>query len=147
MGRPRDSADRRRHGRRPGRPRCRLRPGGTAASSRQSDPDGGDGYVVPAALDGETVADRVVAVAETVCVRYREDHPEATMRFGAPAEVPTVYADGLLERAVDAVVENALEHHQRTPTVEVRIEPVDDRWVDVVVATTARASPTGSGRY
>ena len=69
------------------------------------------------------------------------------MRFGAPAEVPTVYADGLLERAVDAVVENALEHHRRTPTVEVRIEPVDDRWVDVVVATTARASPTGSGRY
>jgi len=81
------------------------------------------------------------AVAETVRVRYREDHPEATIRFDAPAAVPTVYADGLLERAVDAVLENALEHHQATPTVEVRIEPVDDRWVDVVVADDGPGIP------
>jgi len=74
------------------------------------------------------------AVVQAVCAQHRAERPDATLRFDAPPEVRTVFADGLLERAVDAVIENALEHHEGTPIVEVRVEPVDDRWVDIVVS-------------
>ena len=42
---------------------------------------------------------------------------------------------------LDAVVENAIEHHDGTPTVEVAVEPVDDRWVDIVVVDDGPGIP------
>ena len=80
-------------------------------------------------------------VAERVCRRHDREGPEATVRFTAPEDSPSALADGFLERAVDAVVENALEHHDGTPTVEIAVEPVDDRWVDVVVADDGPGIP------
>ena len=80
-------------------------------------------------------------VAERVCRRHDRETSEATIRFTAPENPPSALADGFLERAVDAVVENALEHHDGTPTVEIAVEPVDDRWVDIVVADDGPGIP------
>ena len=79
--------------------------------------------------------------AERVCRRHDREASGATVRFTAPEDPPSALADGFLERAVDAVVENAPEHHDGTPTVEVAVEAVDDRWVDVVVADDGPGIP------
>ncbi|WP_254839969.1 sensor histidine kinase [Natronomonas marina] len=81
------------------------------------------------------------AVAGTVLARYREEHPAATVEFSAPDDAPMALADRLLERAVDAVVENAFEHHDGTPAVEATVEPHGDRWVDVVVSDDGPGIP------
>lgn len=70
-------------------------------------------------------------VAHDVAERFRERHPEATVEVDA--DCGRVVADALLELAVENLVENAIEHHDGTPTVEVAVRAVDDEWVELTV--------------
>lgn len=72
-----------------------------------------------------------VAVAETVAAEFQAAHPEATIRV--VDEVATeVIADELLERSLGNLVENAIEHHDGTPAVDIELSAVGD-WVDITV--------------
>jgi len=86
------------------------------------------------------------AVATDVAAQYRESHPEATVRVGgsaddADAETDVLaVADDLLELAVGNLVENAIEHHEDTPTVDVTVA-TDGEWVDLTVADDGPGIP------
>ena len=84
------------------------------------------------ALDRErepTTVDAARVVADVV-----EEYPEGSFRVVDDEAVPAV-ADGLLELAVETILDNAVEHVE-DPTVEIEIAPADadpDTWVDVVI--------------
>ena len=71
------------------------------------------------------------AVVADVAATFRERHPAATVRVTDDGD--RVVADGLLALAVENLVENAIEHHDGTPTVDVELRTVDERWVDLTV--------------
>lgn len=71
------------------------------------------------------------AVVADVAATFRERHPAATVRVSDDGD--RVVADGLLALAVENLVENAIEHHDGTPTVDVELRTVDERWVDLTV--------------
>lgn len=105
---------------------------------------GEQAHHIEAALDEDQRTEGAVdptAAARAVCARYRESEPSATIEFEAPADPPMVQADSLLERAIDAVVENAVEHTDGEPTIDVTVERSGDRWVDVVVSDDGPGIP------
>jgi PAS domain S-box-containing protein len=71
------------------------------------------------------------SVGADVAARCRECHPRAAVSVSGDGG--RVVADELLECAVENLVENAIEHHDGAPTVELEVATVDDRWVDVTV--------------
>jgi len=84
------------------------------------------------ALDRERESTTVDAAR--VVAHVAREYPETTIRVDDEEAVPAV-ADGLLELAVETILENAVEHVE-DPTVEIEIAPADvdpDTWVDVVV--------------
>jgi PAS domain S-box-containing protein len=92
-------------------------------------------------LQGEHTVDCVPLIRDTVGT-FRERYPEATIRTDLPDRT-VVGATDRLQRAVEALVENAIVHNPADhPTVEVRIESVGgEGWVDVVVADDAPEIP------
>jgi PAS domain S-box-containing protein len=87
------------------------------------------------ALDRErdpTRIDPAAVVADRVAESRR--HPDATVRVDDAEAVPVV-ADGLLELAVENVLDNAFAHVEE-PTIDVEIAPADHdpgAWVDVAI--------------
>ncbi|MFQ3318031.1 MAG: PAS domain S-box-containing protein [Natronomonas sp.] len=71
-------------------------------------------------------------VATDVAARFREAYPEATIRV-SDSDAGAVVGDELLDRALDNLVENALEHHDGTPTVDIEVAATGDGWVDITV--------------
>jgi PAS domain S-box-containing protein len=81
-----------------------------------------------------------VAVVASVAETIRERHPAATIHVPASDgdgydddDAVHVVADELLEFAVENLLQNAVEHHEGTPTVTVDVRIVEDRWVDLTV--------------
>lgn len=70
-------------------------------------------------------------VVADAAATFRERYPAATVRVSDDGD--RVVADGLLALAVENLVENAIEHHDGTPTVDVELRTVDERWVDLTV--------------
>ena len=71
------------------------------------------------------------SVVADVVAAFRERHPSATVRVSDDGD--HAIADGLLALAVENLVENAIEHHDGTPTVDVELRTVDEGWVDLTV--------------
>ena len=88
-------------------------------------------------LDGDGDAgnsiDAVPLIREVVS-EYRERHPAADITACLP-ETAAVSATTELRTAIASLVENAIEHNPAaSPRVRIRVEPVEDDWIDVVVA-------------
>lgn len=79
------------------------------------------------------------AVVADVVAEFRERYPAATLRVSDDGD--RAIADGLLALAVENLVENAIEHHDGTPTVDVELRTVDERWVDLTVSDDGPGIP------
>jgi signal transduction histidine kinase len=84
------------------------------------------------ALDPEPL---VIDLAE----RFRSNHPEATIRVSSD-DPGAVVADELLKIAIENLIENAVEHHPGTATVDIELT-VDGGWVDITVADDGPGIP------
>lgn len=87
------------------------------------------------------------AVVQAVCAQHRAERPDATLRFDAPPEVRTVFADGLLERAVDAVIEKSSNTTRGRPSSRCASSRSTTGGSTSSSAATDLAPPSGSGRY
>lgn len=79
-------------------------------------------------LDGETPVESVDAAATVAdCVSALDPmYPDATFSTDLPEEV-WVTASSLLRPAIENVIENAVEHNDHAPTVEVSVREMGDR--------------------
>lgn len=73
----------------------------------------------------------VTECVERTCSEFRQSYPEAEITTDVPESAP-VYADKTLEAAISEVLENAIEHNDDQPSVEVTVS-VDDEWVELAV--------------
>ena len=84
------------------------------------------------ALDPEPL---VIDLAE----RFRSNHPEATIRVSSDDPGAAV-ADELLKIAIENLIENAIEHHPETATVDIELT-ADDGWIDITIADDGPGIP------
>jgi PAS domain S-box-containing protein len=83
----------------------------------------------------------VVSRSRAVVEQYAADYPHADIRFEGPENAP-VSAIGLIESALDNLVENALEHSDRSePVVRVRISDCTDASSETVSVEVADDGP------
>jgi PAS domain S-box-containing protein len=79
-------------------------------------------------LSSEEIPRKRVDVASelrTLVDRYAAEYPHVDVRFEGPKSAP-VEAIGLLESALDNLLENAVEHSDRSePTIRVRVDQLD----------------------
>jgi len=74
-----------------------------------------------------------VPLIRGVVAEYRETNPAASIETDLPESI-AVSATKRLRTAIDALVENAIEHNPADePRVCVRIDPAENAWVDVLV--------------
>lgn len=71
-------------------------------------------------VDLDTVVDRALEA-------YRESHPDVIFDVAVPAET-TVVAHPKIETAIEQAVENAIEHHDGDPRIDIYVEP-EEEWV------------------
>lgn len=85
-------------------------------------------------VDRRRVALDPEPLVSSIAERFRNRHPEATIRISTEAtDEIEIVADELLETAIENLLENAIEHHSGEPTVEIRLSPADDGWFDIAV--------------
>ncbi len=89
--------------------------------------------------DPETARIDPVAAVEDVLEQARAVYPDASLSLSERAS-PTAAADDRLIVAVAQLVENAIEHNDGTPTVDVSVA-ADDAWVAVTVADDGPGIP------
>jgi signal transduction histidine kinase len=96
------------------------------------------------AIAGEDPAETTVATApliDDVVGDLRRDHPEATMRVDAPADLAVETDRDLLELALGELVENALVHGGDHPTVTVGAAATGEGGVAITVADDGPGVP------
>lgn len=74
----------------------------------------------------------VVSVVEEVVETARGVHPDADIDTDLPAEA-WVHADAMLKSVIDNVVENAIEHNDRDPDIQISIRPPGGELDDVEI--------------
>ncbi|WP_248516532.1 PAS domain S-box protein [Salinarchaeum laminariae] len=79
------------------------------------------------------------SIVRAVVERVRQTHPDATIELDAPESCP-VLGSGAIERAVEELVGNALQHAGDSPTVTVDLRATDDG-ADLTVADDGPGIP------
>jgi len=90
-------------------------------------------------IDRQWVALDPEPLVTDLAERFRSSHPEATIRVSSDDPGEAV-ADELLKIAIENLVENAVEHHPDTATVDIELT-AEDGWVDITVADDGPGIP------
>ena len=72
--------------------------------------------------------------------RFRDRDPEANINVST-GDHGHVFADELLEIAVENLIENAVEHHPGSATVDIEVADAGEEWVDITVSDDGPGIP------
>lgn len=86
---------------------------------------------------GEAV--EVTQVVRDKVESVRETNPEVRVSSDLPQEA-WVFADAMLSSVIENVVENAIEHNDRKPEIEVTVREVES-WIEIVIADNGPGIP------
>ncbi|CCQ37937.1 sensor box histidine kinase [Natronomonas moolapensis 8.8.11] len=90
-------------------------------------------------IDRQWVALDPEPLVTDLAERFRSSHPEATIRVSSDDSGEAV-ADELLKIAIENLIENAIEHHPGTATVDIELT-AEDGWIDITVADDGPGIP------